>query len=84
VNKKRRIHIMVSKAFIVELLADRRPRKELEAKAGVAPGTVKKILTGDIRPRRGDPRVIALGRALGLSLQQCFYEYKPEDYEESH
>ena len=70
---------MVSKTMLIELLGWPGDWKVLEKQAGVKLGIVRDILAGRVRPRHGDPRVIALGRALGLRLEDCFYRYGADD-----
>ena len=70
---------MVSKEFIARLLDDPRSRAELENLAGVSRGFIRDIETGRKRPRRGDPRVVALGRELGLGFDECFRRYGAND-----
>jgi len=66
---------MISEAFKFALYSQRmhgRRMYQIAAAAGVSPSTLSAILHG-IRPvRQGDPRVILIGRELGLEPEQCF------------
>ena len=72
---------MISREFLNRLLDDRRSRTELERSAGVYRGFIRDIVTDRIRPKRGDPRIAALGRVLGLDLQECFRRAMGDDDE---
>ncbi len=45
---------------------------EIAHRAGIHPSTLSKILCGIDRVERGDPRVIAIGKVLGFSPEDCF------------
>ncbi len=45
---------------------------QIAHKAGIHPSTLSKILLGIVHVRPGDPRVIAIGRVVGLSANECF------------
>ena len=44
--------------------------------AGVHPSTLSQILCGIVRVKNGDPRVIQIGKVLGLKPGECFEEEK--------
>lgn len=44
----------------------------LAHQAGLHPATLSKLITGAERVKPGDPRVIAVGRVLGLGPEECF------------
>ena len=73
---------MVSKSFITRLLDDPRGRTELEDLAGIPHGFIRDVKTGRKRPKRGDPRVAALGRVLGMELEDCFYRRSRAEQED--
>lgn len=69
---------MVSKRFKTAVKLDSRPQFRLAWDAGINPTTLSQIVTGYIRPKHGDPRVIRVGALLGLSPDECFL--KDESY----
>ena len=48
------------------------PAYRLAVRADFHPTTLSKLLHGAVRVRPGDPRVIAVGRQLGLDADECF------------
>jgi len=40
--------------------------------AGLHPSTLSKLVTGIEHPKNKDPRIIAVGRVLGLKPDECF------------
>jgi hypothetical protein len=61
-----------SRRFIESLKLHREPAYAIAWAAGVHPNTLSKLVTGQIRVRDGDVRVIAVGRQLGLTPTECF------------
>lgn len=45
--------------------------------AGLHPSTLSRLLCGIDHVKHGDPRVIAVGRILGIPPEECFEEGKP-------
>ena len=45
---------------------------EIAHKAGLHPSTLSRIICGIEKVKPGDPRVIAIGRVLGFSEDECF------------
>ena len=45
---------------------------EIAHKAGLHPSTLSRIICGIEKVKPGDPRVIAIGRVLGFSENECF------------
>jgi hypothetical protein len=63
---------MISKQFKDAVKLDPRPQYKLAWQAGLNPTTLSQIVTGYIRPKTGDKRVIRVGRLVGLSPDECF------------
>jgi len=47
---------------------------QLAHKAGLHPSTFSRILNGIERIKENDPRVLAIGRVLGVPAEDCFQE----------
>ena len=45
---------------------------EIAHKAGLHPSTLSRVICGIEKVKPGDPRVIAIGRVLGFSANECF------------
>jgi hypothetical protein len=61
-----------SRRFIEALKLNAEPAYRIAWRAGVHPNTLSKLTSGYIRPRWNDPRIIAVGRELGLPPEACF------------
>jgi hypothetical protein len=48
------------------------PAYKIAWEAGIHPNTLSKLLCGIERPKPNDPRVVAIGRVLALTEQECF------------
>jgi len=50
------------------------PEKQyrLAWRVGMNPTTLSQFMTGYSRPKYGDPRVIAIGKLVGLKPEECF------------
>ena len=65
---------MLSRLFIESVKRSPRPQYLIAHDAGLHPATLSKLLTGAERVKPNDPRVVAVGRVLGLAAAQCFDE----------
>jgi hypothetical protein len=65
--------IAVSVKFIEALRQHPERAYRLWRRAGVDPTTGSKLLHGASVPRPNDPRIIAVGRELGLAPAECFH-----------
>ncbi len=65
---------MVSQEFVAAVRLSPRRAYQIAHEAGVHPSTLSAILNGIVRIRPGDPRVVAVGKVLGLSPTECFNE----------
>lgn len=64
--------MIISKKLRIEikLASDREYR--IAQKAGLHPSTLSKLLNGIAEVKPDDPRVIAIGKVLGLQAAECF------------
>jgi len=70
---KRRV-IMVSQKLKAKIKLSSEPAYKIAHKAGIDPTTLSKLICGIVKVRHGDPRVIAVGRVLGVPEEKCFSE----------
>jgi len=63
---------MISKKFKNAVKLDPRPQYKLAWMADVNPVVLSQIITGYMRPKHRDPRVIRIGKLLGLKEDECF------------
>jgi hypothetical protein len=63
---------MVSRDFKIAIKLADRPAWKIAAEAKVNSNTLSRIISGSLRVRNGDERVIRVGRVLGLSPADCF------------
>jgi len=68
---------MISKKFRDAVKLDHRKQYVLAWEAHVNPTTLSQILTGYIRPKYDDGRVLRIGQLLGLRPEQCFENVSP-------
>ena len=54
-------------------LSDNRAYK-IAHKAGIDPSTLSKLICGIVKVRPGDPRVIRVGKVLGIPAEDCFQQ----------
>ena len=65
---------MISEKLIRAVkLSDRRSYQIAHA-AGIHPSTLSRMVCGIDKVKRGDPRVLAVARTLGISENDCFQE----------
>jgi len=65
---------MVSRKLRARVKLSRYRQYELARAAGLHPTVFSKILNGAEPVKPNDPRVIAIGRVMGLEPEQCFEE----------
>ena len=63
---------MISREFKIAVKLSDIPAWKIARRAVVNPNVLSKIMTGAVRVKPGDPRVIAVGRVLGLKPSDCF------------
>jgi hypothetical protein len=64
--------LVPSRRFVEVLKLHPEPAYRVAWRAGVHPNTLSKLISGYLRVRRDDPRIVAVGAALGLSPGECF------------
>jgi DNA-binding transcriptional regulator YdaS (Cro superfamily) len=70
---------MVSKRFKEAVRAWRPKQYELAHRAGIHPVTLSQMVTGYIRPKFNDPRVLKVAKIIGLSPSECFLKEARND-----
>lgn len=65
---------MVSETLKIAVKLSPDKSYEIAHKAGILPCTLSKIVNEIDRIKFGDPRVIAVGRVLGIPAEECFQE----------
>lgn len=63
---------MLSQKFIERLKLSDEPAYLLAWEAGMHPNTLSKLITGYLRPRPNDVRLIRVGKLLGLKPEEVF------------
>jgi hypothetical protein len=67
---------MISKKFKIAVKLDSRRQYEIAWAADVNPTTLSQIMTGYVRPKAGDLRVIRVGKLLSLRPEEGFENRK--------
>jgi len=62
----------VSQQFLIRLKLNELPAYKLAQRAGVNPSKLSKLINGIDRVRPRDPRIIAVGKVMGLAESECF------------
>ena len=62
----------ISERFLIRLKLADEPAYKIAQRAGVNPPTLSALIRGSLKPRPGDPRIVAVGRELGLRADECF------------
>jgi len=62
----------VSKNFIIALKLNSEPAYRISQLAGVNPSVLSKLVNGIENPKPFDPRIVKVGKVLGLSAENCF------------
>lgn len=70
--------MMLSRKFIERLKLSDEPAYTLAWEAGLHPNTLSKLVTGYLKIRPNDERLIRVGRLLGLSAEEVFEEISDE------
>lgn len=64
--------MVLSRDFIGAVKLSEKRAYQIALEAGIHPSTLSKLLNGIEKIKPMDPRVIAVGRALGLEPEDCF------------
>jgi hypothetical protein len=65
---------MLSQKLIHAVKLSERKAYRIAHEAGLHPSTLSSLLNGIEKAKRNDKRVIAVGRVLGISADECFQE----------
>jgi hypothetical protein len=65
-------HSVISRSFLAALKLHPEPAYRIAVRAGLHPSTLSQLITGALRPRERDARIIAVGKELGLPPDACF------------
>ena len=63
---------MISRKFKIAIKISDIPAWKIAYKAGVNPNVLSKIMSGALRVKPGDMRVINVGKLIGLDAEECF------------
>lgn len=63
---------MISQKLITKIKTSNRRGYQIAHEAGLHPSTLSKIVCGIEKTKPNDPRVIAIGQALGIPAEECF------------
>jgi len=66
--------ISVSQKFKAAVKLGNQPAYRRAQEAGIGPTVLSKLMNGICKVQESDPRVIAVGRVLGLQPEECFQE----------
>lgn len=64
--------MQISKKFIQSLKLSTTPAYQLAWRAGIHPNTLSKLVTGYLRVKKNDPRLLKIGELLGLKPEDIF------------
>lgn len=70
---------MLSRKLIHTIKLSEKRAYQIAHEAGLHPSTLSSLLNGIEKVKPGDPRVIAVGRVLGIPAEDCFEENKVEE-----
>ena len=63
---------MISDKLKIAVKLDEKRNYEIAHQAGIHPSTLSKIICGIETVKAGDPRVIEVGKVLGIPAVECF------------
>ena len=66
--------ISVSKKLRAKIKLNNIPAYRIAQLAGMDPSTLSKLICGIVKVKPGDPRVIRVGKVLGIPAQECFQD----------
>ncbi len=64
----------LSKKFRIEVKLNDFPAYRLAQMAGINPNELYKLMSGISQVKYGDPRIVAVGKILGLTAEDCFQQ----------
>jgi len=71
--------VQVSRLLFNAIRLDRRRAYRIAQAANLHPSTLSRVINGIERIKPNDPRVIAIGRVLGIPPNECFGKGKSEN-----
>jgi hypothetical protein len=63
---------MISLKLKIAIKLSDEPAYKLAQKAGLDPSTLSKLLCGIIQVKPNDPRIVAIGKIVGIPKDECF------------
>ena len=63
---------MVNEKLKIAIKLGDKPAYKVAQEADLDPSTLSKLMCGIVRVKKGDPRVLAVGRVLGIPPEDCF------------
>jgi hypothetical protein len=64
--------MIVSQKLISAIKLSPVPAYKIAWSAGINPTMLSKLINGIEKPRPSDPRIIAVGKVLGIPAEECF------------
>lgn len=65
---------MISQKLKAKIKLGDEPAYKIAQKAGIDPSTLSKIICEIVSVKEGDPRVVKIGKIVGLRPEECFQE----------
>jgi len=65
---------MVSEKLKIEIYLNQKRAYQIAQEAGLNPATLSKLLNGIEKVKPNDPRILKVGKVLGLKPEECFTE----------
>ena len=69
--------MVVSQKLIAAIKLNPSPAYKIAWEAGVNPTTLSKLIHGIEKPKLNDPRIVKVGKVLGIPAEECFREEVP-------
>ena len=66
--------LQVSEEFRAKVKLNEMPAYRIAQKAGMDPSTLSKLICGIATIKPNDPRVVRVGKVLGIPAEECFGE----------
>jgi hypothetical protein len=66
--------ILVSEKLKAAIKLNRKPAYQIAWLAEINPNVLSKLINGIERVRPNDPRIISVGKVLGVAPEECFQE----------
>jgi hypothetical protein len=66
--------MVVSQKLIVAIKLSSKPAYKIAWSTGINPTMLSRLINGIEKPKPNDPRVLAIGKVLGIPENDCFQE----------